>query len=100
MFRFNLGFVSTRSATYQEFHIDTPLAYKVEEGNGSYILHMPLSVEGLTLRVANLDDGVQAQINRPLAGEKIKGDLPTSVEIHAFFYHVPFGKALFMPERQ
>ena len=61
---------------------------------------MPLSTEGLTLRIANLDEQVQAQVDGPLAGEPITGDLPSSVEIQDFFYHVPFGKALLMSERQ
>ena len=99
-FRFFPGFVTTRGAAHQELHVDSPLAFQVKVDKASYILHMPLSVEGLTLRVANLDEQVQAQINLPLAGKEITGDLPTSVHVHDFFYHVPFGKALLMPEKQ
>jgi hypothetical protein len=99
-FQFAPGFVSTRGAAHQELHVDSPVAYQAKEGNGGYILHMPLTTEGLTLRIANLDDGIQAQMNGPLTGEEIKGDLPADIMIHDFFYHVPFGKALLLPERQ
>jgi hypothetical protein len=99
-FRFFPGFVTTRGAAHQELHVDSPLAFQVKKGNASYILHMPLSIEGLTLRIANLDDQVQAQLDGPLATQVITGDLPTTVHINDFFYHVPFGKALLIPETQ
>ena len=64
-FTFSPGFVTTKGAAHQELHVDSPDAYQVKKGKGSYILHLPLSVEGLTLRVANLRNQVQAQLDGP-----------------------------------
>ena len=99
-FTFYPGFVTTRSAAHQELHVDSSHAFKVEAGKGSYILHMPLSVEGLSLRIANLDDDLQAQLQGPLSGVGLSGDIPPTIHVNDFFYHVPFGQALLMPETQ
>ena len=99
-FVFLPGFVSTRKAAHQELHVDSPVAFQVKKGNGSYILHMPLSVEGLTLRIGNLDDQVASQLEKPLAGYQRSGTTPSSIHVHDFFYHVPFGQALLLPEAQ
>jgi hypothetical protein len=102
-FTFHPGFVSTKGAAHQELHVDSPLAYKVAASKQNYILHMPLSVEGLTLRIANVEDGVEKCIKRALGRRNSSAKLPSSkksVSVHDFFYHVPFGSALLLPERQ
>ncbi len=101
-FSFHPGFVSTKTAAHQEIHVDSPLAYKVEKDKQNYILHMPLTVEGLSLRIANVDVKVEEVI------ESAFGKVGTSMDplevkkvtVSDFFYHVPFGTALLLPERQ
>ena len=83
-FTFFPGFVSTKSAAHQELHVDSTIAYKEKNKEGSYILHMPLSVEGLTLWIANLSDGTQELVSRLLGGKELTGNLPSTVEIDDF----------------
>jgi hypothetical protein len=102
-FTFHPGFVSTNGAAHQEVHVDSVLAYKGDTAKQNYILHMPLSTEGLVLRIANVADSVEEVIERAFSrrSKSPRNDAPDRhIKVHDFFYHVPFGSALLLPERQ
>lgn len=79
------GFVLTRKAYHQELHIDEDTSMD-KNGQPILVVHVPLCLEGMNLRVHYLEDGIQRTSDS--TGKK---------KFVEKIIHVPFGTGLVLP---
>ena len=71
------GFVTTGKAVHQGYHLDnTEINFDTE--NEAFIVHIPLCVEGMWLRLAKLEKN----------------------KLNETMYHIPFGRGIILPTYQ
>ena len=71
------GFVTTGKAVHQGYHLDnTEINFDTE--NEAFIVHIPLCVEGMWLRLAKLEKN----------------------KLNETMYHIPFGRGIILPSYQ